>query len=121
MQRVIYGSTAYDWEWVNPPMDAGVEYRTTERYNGKIVYVKLVNFGTLPSNTYKDVTLSSAAVTAVRIDGILNYTGESTYASLLGVSFVSSAQVLSTKIRITTNTTTATKWTAMVMVWYTKD
>lgn len=121
VQRVIYGSTVYDWEWVNPPMDAGVEYRTTERYNGKIVYVKLVNFGTLPSNTYKDVTLSSAAVTAVRIDGILNYTGESTYASLLGVSFVSSAQVLSTKIRITTNTTNATKWTAMVMVWYTKD
>ena len=121
VQRAIYGSTAYDWEWVNPPMDAGVEYRTTERYNGKIVYVKLVNFGTLPSNTYKDVTLSSAAVTAVRIDGILNYTGESTYASLLGVSFVSSAQVLSTKIRITTNTTNATKWTAMVMVWYTKD
>ena len=121
VQRAIYGSTVYDWEWVNPPMDAGVEYRTTERYNGKIVYVKLVNFGTLPSNTYKDVTLSSAAVTAVRIDGILNYTGESTYASLLGVSFVSSAQVLSTKIRITTNTTNATKWTAMVMVWYTKD
>lgn len=121
VQRAIYGSTVYDWEWVNPPMDAEVEYRTTERYNGKIVYVKLVNFGTLPSNTYKDVTISSTTVTAVRIDGILNYTGESTYASLLGVSFVSSVQVLSKNVRITTNTTTATKWTAMVTVWYTKN
>ena len=121
MQRNVYGSIAYDWEWVNPPMDAGVEYRTTERYGGKTVYAKLVNFGTLPSNTYKDVTLSSTTVSAVRIDGILNYTGESTYAALSAVDFVSSVQVLSTKVRITTNSTSATKWTAMVTVWYTKD
>ena len=31
------------WEWVNPPLALGVEYRTTERYLGKPVYVKLVN------------------------------------------------------------------------------
>ena len=41
------------WEWVNPPMEAGVEYRTTERYGGKPVYVKLLNFGTLPNSTSK--------------------------------------------------------------------
>lgn len=29
-----------EWEWVNPPMTLGREYRTTERYNGKPVYVK---------------------------------------------------------------------------------
>lgn len=34
-----------EWEWVNPPMQLGVEYRTTERYLGKPVYVKLVNLG----------------------------------------------------------------------------
>lgn len=26
------------WEWVNPPMVPGVEYRTTKRHNGKPVY-----------------------------------------------------------------------------------
>lgn len=31
-----------EWEWVNPPMELGVEYRTTERYNGKPVYKKRV-------------------------------------------------------------------------------
>ena len=31
-------------EWLNPPMLLGVEYRTTERYLGKPVYVKAVNF-----------------------------------------------------------------------------
>jgi hypothetical protein len=30
------------WEWVNPPMLLGVEYRTTERYLGKPVYTKVI-------------------------------------------------------------------------------
>lgn len=47
-------------EWINPPMDLGVEYRTTERYLGKPVYVKLVDCGTLPAQgTYKNFTFSS--------------------------------------------------------------
>lgn len=33
-----------EWDWVNPPMVAGVEYRTTERYMGKPVYHKLISF-----------------------------------------------------------------------------
>lgn len=33
------------WEWVNPPMNLGVEYRTTERDLGKPVYVKVVDCG----------------------------------------------------------------------------
>jgi hypothetical protein len=46
-------------EWLNPPMVVGTEYRTTERYNGKPVYAKLVNFGTLPNSSYKDVSFYS--------------------------------------------------------------
>ena len=34
-----------EWEFSNPPMYLGVEYRTTERHNGKAVYAKLVNCG----------------------------------------------------------------------------
>ena len=40
-------------EWVNPPMQINVEYRTTERYMGKPVYVKLVDFYELPNATAK--------------------------------------------------------------------
>jgi hypothetical protein len=43
------------WEWVNPPMALGVEYRTTERWNGKVVYAMLVDFGQLPNTTTKVV------------------------------------------------------------------
>lgn len=31
-----------EWQWVNPPMDAGKEYCTSERYAGKKVYTKLI-------------------------------------------------------------------------------
>jgi hypothetical protein len=37
----------YPWEWDNPPMILGVEYRTTERYNGQPVYTMLFNTGEL--------------------------------------------------------------------------
>lgn len=43
------------WEYVNPPMRLGVEYRTTERYDSKPVYAKAVNFGALPANSSKSV------------------------------------------------------------------
>lgn len=34
-----------DWEWENPPMSLGTEYKTTERYQGNPVYTKLVDLG----------------------------------------------------------------------------
>lgn len=33
------------WEWLNPPMRLGVEYRTTERHNGKVVYAQYFEVG----------------------------------------------------------------------------
>lgn len=48
-----------DWEHTNPPMELGIEYRTTERYLGKPVYVKLVDCGTIPAQgTHKDFVFS---------------------------------------------------------------
>jgi hypothetical protein len=45
-----------EWEWVNPPMIDGYEYRTTERYMGKPVYKKLISFGALPNATTSSVS-----------------------------------------------------------------
>lgn len=42
-------------EWTNPPLAQGVEYRTTERYFGKPVYIKTVNLGMLPNALIKTV------------------------------------------------------------------
>lgn len=43
------------FEWEHPPMQLGVEYRTTERYNSKPVYKKAVNTGALSAGTSKSV------------------------------------------------------------------
>ena len=53
LERRCISGVWQPWEWVNPPMQIGVEYRTTERYMGKPVYVKLVDFGALPNATQK--------------------------------------------------------------------
>lgn len=49
-------------EYLNPPLVLGVEYRTTERYLGKPVYVKAVNLGALPNATIKTVTHGISSV-----------------------------------------------------------
>jgi hypothetical protein len=46
----IWGSWG-EWEWENPYMGVGAEYRTTEKWQGKPVYTKLINLGKLPNNT----------------------------------------------------------------------
>ena len=33
-----------EWEWVNPPMQLGVEYRTIERHNGGTVFAKAMTY-----------------------------------------------------------------------------
>jgi len=33
------------WQWLNPPMTPGVEYCTARRWNGNLVYTKLVDCG----------------------------------------------------------------------------
>lgn len=49
IQRHIVGNVIQPWEWINPPMIVGVEYRTTERWNGQPVYTMLINCGTMPT------------------------------------------------------------------------
>jgi hypothetical protein len=44
-------------EWINPPMIYGNEYRTTERWNGKAVYTKMIYGGAFPTSGNMDVRL----------------------------------------------------------------
>lgn len=58
--RVKTGGTWSEWEWVNPPMQVGVEYRTTERWNGEPVYTKLIDCGAMPNATNKQLGIGSS-------------------------------------------------------------
>ena len=50
------------WEWVNPPMAAGVEYRTTERYLGKPVYCMTKFVGEVAANTVAQVIINDSDI-----------------------------------------------------------
>lgn len=85
-------------EWFNPPMQLGKEYRTTERYLGKPMYVKIVDFGLLPANSKK--------VAAHGIDNlgyVLDYFGSAGYWACPTIPHVADVQFTATNIEITTD------------------
>ena len=49
-------------EWENPPHEIGVEYRLTKRYKGGILYRKLIDLGTLPKKSEKEVVHNTESV-----------------------------------------------------------
>lgn len=59
LRRFCVDDEWFPWEWENPPMWLGSEYRTTERYLGKPVYVKKVDFGSAPAANIKEVSCAT--------------------------------------------------------------
>ena len=74
LRRTFSESTLGKFEWENPPMSAGTEYRTTARWQGKAVYTKLVDCGTLPNSTaaYINDIFDSVPTNIISIDGIMS-------------------------------------------------
>lgn len=60
-----------EWEWINPPMLEGIEYRTIERYAGYPVYVKMVNAGTPVNGAKIHPTNTTSTVSIIRHEGAL--------------------------------------------------
>ena len=113
----LYRMADGEKEYFNPPMASGVEYRTIERWNGKPVYTKLVDFGAMPNATMKPVLHNLRATQIVRFaaqasDGAaLPYVDASTRVEIACTA---------TYMIVTTNSD-ATANTATFQVWYTKD
>lgn len=70
-ERIMKAGIWGPWEWVNPPMLLGVEYRTTERYLGKPVYCKLVDCGAVVEGKVVDLGLNKPAA-IISVDAIVN-------------------------------------------------
>lgn len=124
------------YEYGNPPMQLGVEYRTTERYLGKPVYVRLVSCGSAPSNSLKKI---DTGLDYTVIDRRLTPTGnmyassndnfsipcESTNVAGENLNIVhgayrDSGDVKHDAIFIYTTSTTLTGYTVYVVLKYTK-
>ena len=81
--RRFVGSTWSDWEWVNPPMVSGVEYRTTRKDAGYPVYAKMVRY----RNDAQIGTTSS--VTDIKIPhGISNFSALTECVAVRGIGTV---------------------------------
>ena len=70
LQRTCVDGTWGEWEYVNPPMALGVEYRTTERWNGKAVYTKLISFGALPNTATGSVSVGADELNVISLHGV---------------------------------------------------
>lgn len=106
------------WEYINPPLKPGVEYRTTERYLGKPVYCRLIDFGSLPNATSKMVYFNNNSNIIISAVGITSYkvlllgTGENEHNATL--------KVRNNTVSIKT-TDDQTSYMATILVKYYKD
>ena len=98
------------FEWEHPPMKIGVEYRTSERYNGKPVYAKAINFGQAPNATYKDVSHGIE-----NFSQLVSYTGMMGGANLIEASALDNIQINASNIRITTNSDVSANYVYLVL------
>ena len=120
--RVYSASGDSEWGYINPPMVPGVEYRTTEMYNNKAVYTKVIQFGKMP-NSRKAGVGHGASVSQIVRHTAMNVTTGST----LGCSFehdpekpVAYCTVDKTTVYIEA-VVDCSKYDAEVQIWYTKD
>lgn len=69
LRRTVYGvgtgAKIYPWEYENPPMLLGIEYRTTERYLGKPVYKKMIAYTGALTADYSQMSHNIANIDAV--------------------------------------------------------
>lgn len=87
------------WEYINPPLKLGVEYRTTERYLGKPVYVKVVDCGNLPASGLKNIAHGIANCKPIYVYGEMSNGNTLPYA--VGTSYYISADGTYIQIYVT--------------------
>ena len=121
LRRTRYGGTYTPWAWINPPMELGVEYMTTEHHLGKPVYVKVVDCGNCPESGHKDIRFDTSGVALpIRCYGNWTYGGRSTIPFETTGSDRMVVGIIGSFIRITTGGRNFSEHTCTVTVYYTK-
>jgi len=120
-----YNTVDGETEWLNPPMVMGVEYRTTERWQGKAVYTKVIDCGVLPNANYISVRYSNENVYPLRCTGQQTSTVKGNTDTLPfrwnnnGTEQITAIYAADLSVIITTTVDMST-CTATAQVWYVK-
>lgn len=122
IQRFCTKGSWQPWEWIDPPMELGTEYRTTQRHNGKCVYAMRIDCGAMPNKSSKTI---SYAVPSGKVSGVLSCVGHTSQGDPLPyVTSSSNYQIAGTpgSVIITTNLDkTTTTATATIRYWKSVD
>lgn len=71
--RIVNGEV----EWLNPPMEPGIEYKLTEKFENQSVYQMMVYVASLANNSFMNIRLNTSIVKVVSVTGIAHL--ESSY------------------------------------------
>jgi hypothetical protein len=122
-RRTIYGGTWNPWEYENPPLHLGVEYRTTERWEGAPVYTVLVDCGNTAANAKTEIRTNILCGAIIRIAGrIGGYTTPYIY-EVLDSRYTAWATAHNQNGVLQVNTYASAdtgNMAAKIQVWYTK-
>lgn len=105
-------------EWINPPMELNKEYRTSERYMEKPVYVVMRDLGALPNNGSRTVPDLAMYVDRI-VDAVFNTAKtDASYHNMREVSWYLGSY--GTAYCAMTTTTDMSAYTARIKIKYTK-
>lgn len=118
--RYMINGTWQPFEWINPPMGLGVEYRTVERWNSSPVYVQLVNCGQMADGAEIEHGIEN-------INYVIRYEGMISGLAMPRVFNHSLSDILTsyvafvdkTKVGLASGTSAAGN-NVYVTIWYTK-
>jgi len=124
--RTMSGGSWGNWEYINPPIAAGGEYRTIERWKGKAVYAKHIAqtmdvIGN--ASSYADYNVAhgiSGFVNLVRVEANFNAQFNLPYMGANG-DWYGIIEVNSTNIKLRCYKGTWTRPTLNATIYYTKE
>ena len=118
--RSFFKGSWEPWEWVNPPMEVGREYRTTERFMGYPVYAQIVHCPEWVAGSGKDVPIGTQT-RIVRFNGYVGYNGQYDYSiQTQDISVGTGADPTTIRIAIKATTTGLESTQAYVALYYIK-
>lgn len=115
--RLCQNGTWTEWEYENPHMELGVEYRTTERWNGKAVYTKLVDCAAIVNGT-KQIPHGASATQMIRCNATLSSGNWRTTIPYNDGTQTINAHADVNNILLAAN---FVGFNACAQIWYTKD
>lgn len=129
LQREMYDGTWLEWEWENPYMELGKEYRTTEKWFGEPIYAYSLELGELPNKGTVQIGIADMYIgknsTVIDANLVVVNKGSNRHTFAHDIADVSYyvadySGELAIKIDTTISSSDMSQYTALMTIRYTK-